>query len=271
MMMPARIAIIGAVMCTLWFNGSYAWSKGGALPHQLSMVALALTIDLCKASFLPAASILWRQNARVPAFLVMALWPFALGYSTFAGYAYLTTHRTEVALEDEAQANRRRVAQTDYDRILDELETARASSIWKTTAACTDPRSERHRNFCSSARATEIKLNEVSAALAAQTPAQADPELAVLAELTGWRTAFLTIVIAVVPALLLELIASIGPYAVARQSHSEASRTSFTPQTTSTSPRTGKSPEMAPAQPDPHASAAMTAPPQMSWSIPSRR
>ncbi|MEQ1672335.1 MAG: hypothetical protein ABL893_15895, partial [Hyphomicrobium sp.] len=61
-MILARLAVYGAILCTLWFNGSYAWSKGGSEIHQYGMVAVAITIDLCKCGFLTGASYLWRNT-----------------------------------------------------------------------------------------------------------------------------------------------------------------------------------------------------------------
>ena len=36
-MIFARIAVAGAILCTLWFNASYAWGKATDLPGQVNL------------------------------------------------------------------------------------------------------------------------------------------------------------------------------------------------------------------------------------------
>ena len=40
-MILARVAVFGAILCTLWFNGSYAYAKASGEAQQLAMVAVA--------------------------------------------------------------------------------------------------------------------------------------------------------------------------------------------------------------------------------------
>ena len=215
-MIFARLAVYGAIACTLWFNGSYAWSKGGALPHQLSMVALAITIDLCKCGFLPAASRLWGDRSYLPAFLLVVLWLPALAYSTFAGYASITTNRAATSSADQTRADRYSRAQSDYDQASESLTTATASPMWKRSDACTDPRSRRERSFCQSVSDARKRQLEASRQLDTVIHVAVDPEVTVLSETFTWPRHVLSLTVALWPALLLELVASLGLYAVYR-------------------------------------------------------
>lgn len=224
-MILARLAVYGAIVCTLWFNGSYAYAKASGEAHQIAMVAVALTIDLCKCGFLPAASYLWLNRYRVPALVLFAMWPLAFGYSLFAGYAAITTNRTFATTSTEGAAQIRTRTQADYDQVASALAVATASPLWTTTAACTAPKTQSHRQFCDGITRMRQQQHAASISLNASKPAHVDPEVTLLADLTQLTPSTLLLVIAFVPALILELVSSLGFYAVSRRATAEASRT----------------------------------------------
>lgn len=229
MIFPARLAVLGAIACTMWFNGCYGFSKGQTLADQSSLVALALTIDLCKAAFLPAASFLWQRRRFLPAIVLIILWPFALTCSTFAGYAYLVTHRTAAAAGDEAKQSRRSRAQSDYDRAKSDLATAEASPLWQSSAACTAPKTRKELSFCESISPMRSAVATTSDTLNTLPLAQPDPDLSTLNRVTGLALPDLQLLVSFFPAMLIELVASVGSYAVFGSSRPEASRTPVNP------------------------------------------
>lgn len=224
-MILARLAVYGAIVCTLWFNGSYAYAKASGEAHQLAMVAVALTIDLCKCGFLPAASHLWATRYRVPAVVLFVMWPLAFSYSLFAGYAAITTNRTFATASTEGAAQTRARTQADYDQATNALTVAIGSALWTTTAACTAPKTQSHRQFCDGVTRLRQQQHAATTTLNAGKPAHVDPELTLLANLTKFQASTLLLVIAFVPALILELVSSLGFYAVNRRAVAEASRT----------------------------------------------
>lgn len=223
MMIVARLAVLGAIACTLWFNGSYAWSKGDTIVNQLGMVALALSIDLCKCSFLPAASLLWRSKWYLPALVLIPLWLAAFAYSTFAGYAYLTGNRSAVTITEEAAAGQRIRAQADYDAATADLAIGKRATDWTVSAACTAPRNHRQRSFCANVARTQSKLTAASDVLTRVAPVRIEPEVSVIAANTGWAASSIRLLVALVPAALIELVASLGLYALTGRALSERS------------------------------------------------
>ncbi len=224
-MILARLAVYGAIVCTLWFNGSYAYAKASGEAHQLAMVAVALTIDLSKCGFLPAASHLWATRYRVPALVLFVMWPLAFSYSLFAGYAAITTNRTFATASTEGAAQTRARTQADYDQATNALAVATGSPLWTTTAACTAPKTQSHRQFCDGVTRLRQQQHAATTTLNASKPAHVDPELMLLADLTNFEASTLLLVIAFVPALILELVSSLGFYAVNRRAVVGASRT----------------------------------------------
>lgn len=225
-MLLAQLAVTGAILCTLAFNGWYAWHKATDPAQKVALVALALTIDLCKCGFLPAAAILRRHHYPFAAFLLVLLFPFCLAFSTFAGYAALTTGRVTITVTAQAQADARTRAQTAYDEASADLATAKTSTFWTATAGCTAMRTSKQRSFC--ARLDKIRevQSEAEARLTTAPAIAVDPEIAVLTSNTGLTSDRLTLLVALWPALLIELVASLGFYAVTRPLRPDAAAAS---------------------------------------------
>ncbi len=147
-MIFARIAVAGAILCTLWFNASYAWGKATDLPGQVALVTLALTVDLCKCGFLPAASLLWRRGRELPALVLVLLFVPCLAFSIFAGFSSITTNRATTTVTAQATADARARAQIAHDEARQEIATAKTSELWETTTACTSIKKTSQREFC---------------------------------------------------------------------------------------------------------------------------
>lgn len=217
-MIIARLAVYASILCTLWFNGSYAWSKGGTEIQQYGMVAVAITIDLCKCGFLPAASHLWRNAWRVPAIVLVLLWPLAFAYSVFSGFASITTNRSATSAVAEGQVQQRSRNQVAYDQATAALDLAKASQLWTTTTACTSIKTTKHTEFCKGLEALTNQQQTAAAVLNTTMPAHADPEITVLRDNTGLSMPSLQLLISAVPALILELVSSLGLYAISYRS-----------------------------------------------------
>ena len=215
-MIFARIAVAGAILCTLWFNASYAMQKATDLPGQIALVALALTVDLCKCGFLPAASLLSRRGRELPAIVLMVLFVPCLAFSIFAGFSSITTNRASTTVATQAIADARARAQSAYDESLRDLAAAKTSSLWAATAGCTTFKTPKHREFCE--RVDEVRQSQQQAlsTLNVAPTVAVDPELAVLENVTGLQAQQLLLTVALWPALLIELVSSLGLYAVSQ-------------------------------------------------------
>lgn len=210
----AHIPVFSAIACTMYFNGAYAYANALEAENKLAMVALALTIDLAKCTFLPAAAHLSGQGRRFGPFLLVLLWLPALGYSTFSGYAYLATTRAGAHVNSHATAEARTRAADIYRQATADLNAAKANPDWQTTGACTRTRKSTERTFCANVAALQNRLATTEAVLNDAPPGEAQPEIAALAQVTGWPTLTLAFLIALVPAVLIELVAGLGLYAL---------------------------------------------------------
>lgn len=224
-MMLVRLTVYGCILVSLWFNGSYAWSKGGALHHQLAMVALALALDLAKCSFLVGASHLWHRDWRLPAIVLMILWVPCLAYSGFTAFASISVNRTEGTADARQNATAYAIRKASYDRLTSALDQAKSSPYWRSTRACTSARTGTHRRFCRNVDQIAADLKAASTAFLAAKPTTAEPELDLLQRTLGWSATTLALIVALVPALIIELIASLGLYAVHRPADRQRNQT----------------------------------------------
>jgi len=241
-------------------------------------VGLALTIDLAKATFLPAAAHYRAQGRILGPLLLLMLWCPALGYSTFAGYAYLTTTRAAAHVEAEAQENNRNRVSAAYDRASADLATAKQAPEWDASAACTRPRTKTQRSFCANVADTVAKLDATSERLTTTPLHHINPEISGLATITGWSIMTLTFLIAFVPAVLIELVAGLGLYALRGQrpvrdphpSTTEASQRRAKPFRTSAAPQPQATLEKAPNGPSGASATTVSKPVRLTWSLPAK-
>lgn len=210
----AHIPVFGAIAFTMIANATYAYGHASTHEARFAMVMLALTIDLAKATFLPAAAHARLHRHRLGALLLVLLWFPALAYSTFAGYAYLTTTRAIAARDDQASDEERTRAKADYDRAGADLATAKAHADWSASGACTRPHTPPQRTFCRNVTATEAKLNAAAALLTRVRPAAVNPEIAALSAVSGWPMTIVSLAVTLFPAVLIELVAGLGLYAL---------------------------------------------------------
>lgn len=213
-MTPAHLPVFGAIACTMFFNGSYAYTNAEAAENKLAMVALALTIDLAKCSFLPAAAHLRTQGRLFGPILLVLLWIPALAYSTFSGYAYLLTTRASAHVGAHASADERIRADHTYRNATADLAAAKTDPLWQKTAACTRTPSTRERSFCTNVGTIGSRLAAAEAVLNRVPPREAQPEIARLVSTTGWTAPSLGFLVALFPAVLIELVAGLGLYAL---------------------------------------------------------
>lgn len=210
----ARIGIYGAILCTLYFNGSYAYSNGEGLGHQWAMVALAVTIDICKCSFLPAAAYMFAYGYRIRPFILLLLFIPCFAFSSFAGYSYILNNRVLSSAEGETLAQARKRAQATYDQATADLKLARQHTYWKKSAGCTSPRTRKQRRFCSNITTTQHRLTTADTTLNQSRVVHVDPEIQTLATTFGLEMTTLEFIAAALPALILELVAGMGLYAL---------------------------------------------------------
>jgi hypothetical protein len=223
MITAAQIGAYGAALCTLMLNGHYASTQGTELPQQLAMIAIAITIDFCKIGFLPEASRLRRAGYWLAPALLVALWPLAFTFSTYSAYSSIISTKSTAAAPLAGSADERSRAQRTYDEGTNALDTAKLNPLWNATAACQAPKGTQQRTFCENLDRTRNQRTAAETILTRIQPRSSNPEAEGLAQITGQPLPWIIIMVALFPAVLLELAASLGVYAVQQPITAEAS------------------------------------------------
>lgn len=253
----AYLVVALAAIATLIFNAGYAWSRGHTEIEKASLVLLAVIIDLAKVSFLAAAAVLWQRRQRLAGSILMLLWCPAIVLSCWASYSYVATSRAATsAIGSDANAVRSRAEQT-FERAKRKVDLATKHEAFAETAGCTRTPSARLKAYCDGYRQAEADLKAAEAALTPLRAVAVDAEVAQLARIIGADRTVIELLIALVPALFLELVASLGFYAV----HASRSRETTLAATeramegvsaagvAATAPAPSKPPEPRPEQP----------------------
>lgn len=209
----ARTAVILAVAVTVWFNGTYAWSKAQDLVGGLGLIAMAVTIDFAKCSLLPFAALSAHAGAYLRAtIIVVLLWLPAMMFSMFCAYSAIITNRTHATTVTDARQGDRQRVQARYDRALADLTAAKASPVFTATNACTTLTLPIHRSTCAAIDRLTAEVNTLATTLGPTAIPRVDPEVAALTQIYPGATSAIILAASALPALILELVASLGGY-----------------------------------------------------------
>jgi hypothetical protein len=97
--------------------------------------------------------------------------------------------------------------------------------LWASTNACTTIAKGKAKEFCDAVATLRTEQTKAAAVLNRIAPFDANPEVTGLAANTGIAAERVQFLIAVVPAVLVELLASVGFYAICRRPSEKAPKT----------------------------------------------
>lgn len=213
-MILARLGIFAAILTSIYINGSYAYTKGEGISNQWTMIIVAVTIDIAKVSFLSASVHLRAYGFLFRPLLLVLLFVPCFAFSTFCSYAYFSKNRSVSSAEDQTRAQARTRAQRTYDQASSDLAVAKQHRYWKRSGGCTSPQTRRERSFCSKLTPTQQRLAAAESLLNQRAVVYVDPEMQTLATTFDMDMTTLELIAAIVPALILELLAGLGLYAL---------------------------------------------------------
>lgn len=211
-----RLVVYAAILATLAFNGSYAWSRGSSLHEQILLVVLAVIIDAAKTSFLAGAGFLRDHRHYVAALILFVLWWPAFALSTWAGFSNIATWRAASSSDKVTAGDTRSRAQARYDQARRQLALITSAPTFTQTAGCTQTKVQAQRTFCDGYAKANAEVKTADAALSTTHAGKADPETALLADISGLPRQLVEFLVAFIPSLFVELIAALGFYVITR-------------------------------------------------------
>lgn len=219
---PAFLAPTIAAGASAWFSCTYAWALGHDEHDKYGLVAFALAIAIGNASFLAIASNQWRDKLRIRALCLLILWALCFGVSLTTGFGYFVSNRMASSADDVGHAEERQRAQDKRQTAMDALTEAKSSEEWKATQACTVQRTTKRKEFCAKVKGLEETQRDAEATLDRIQPVTPNPEIKALATTFGMTFEKMLTLMAMIPALAIELIASFGFFAIRQRMNSKA-------------------------------------------------
>lgn len=220
---PALLAPLIAFLASLWFSACYAWNLGDTTYDKYGLVGFAIAIAIGNASFLAVASNQFRDRLYARALALVVLWGLCFGVSITTGFAYFIGNRMASTADEVGRADERQRAQVTHDTATADLKAAKTSEFWTVTKACTSKRTTKQKDFCTNVGALTDTLDMADATLTRIVPVTPNPEITALADLVGFSFSQVLTVLSLSLATIIELIASLGFYAVRGQIDAEPS------------------------------------------------
>jgi hypothetical protein len=207
------VVIIGAIAAAM------NWRFGQTLGHtELDGYLFgALGVFLVALNWiLPgAAAQAHSRKARLQQWVCIGLWAVCASYTLVSSVGFASLHRSENGATREASADRYKTAKADHDRLTEELTAFKASPKYAASAGCADAKTQALQRFCAEVKAKEGEIREARRTMEVGRPTSIDPQAEALSRLTGFSTAQVSTWLAIAVAVVMELVSSLGFFAVA--------------------------------------------------------
>lgn len=190
----AAVAVVVAGACTTAMSWRFSYQLGTNAWDGTVWAVFSVALDVAKWLMLPFAALAWRQHKPRAAAAIL-IWLVATTYSFAAAVGFAALNRDATAAE--------RQHQTELQRT---LATMRASPRWQSSAACADATAKLSKDFCAAYREAEAKLKDAIV--------EANPQTALLAQLTGLPRATIDLTLALFLAVACEVISALGLFAI---------------------------------------------------------
>lgn len=195
--MPRLVAILAVLVagaCTTAMNWRFSYQLGTTQWDSFTWGIFSVALDVTKWLMLPIAALAW-QSHRARALAATSIWMVATVYSFTAAIGFAALNRDATAAE--------RTQQFELHRT---LETMKQSPRWQSSAACADATALQSKEFCANYRAVAVLVRSV--------PQNADPQSALLSQLTGLPPDKVRLVLAIFLATACEVVSALGFFAI---------------------------------------------------------
>jgi hypothetical protein len=208
---PAVVVIGGIAAAMNWrFGQTLGHSElDGYLFGALGVALVALNWIMPGAAAFAAS-----RKARLQQAACIGLWLICAAYTLVSSVGFSALHRAENASGRQELSERYTTAKADYERLTGELAAMKSSPKYTAASGCADAR-WRQADFCADVKTKEAEIKAAKSDMEAGRPASVDPQAETLARLTGFDVPAVSTALAVAVAVVMELVSSLGFFAVA--------------------------------------------------------
>ena len=206
------VVVIGAIAAAM--NWRFGQTLGhteldGYLFGALGVALVALNWVLPGAAAHAAT-----RRARLQQAACIGLWLVCATYTLVSSVGFSAVHRAENGADRQETADRYKTAKADHERLTGELAAMKASPKYEAAAGCADAK-WKQADFCAEVKAKEAEIKAAKRDMDAGRPASIDPQAETLAKLTGFDIGSVSTGLAIAVAVVMELVSSLGFFAVA--------------------------------------------------------
>ncbi len=218
-MWTLRLAATVAAVVTIILNAHHGFISAMTLEYAVMLAALNAALDVAKSALLPAALTAWRQGAYLIALLSLALFPGLFCLSVWNAVSQVALSRSAASAATIGSIEIRGRDLEVRNRKASELATLEANSAFQASAACALPKTKDARALCQTVASLRQELADLDTRLTAPAPADPEPAITWLAEITAQPRATIALIVAIAPVLLAELVGSLGFVIAAARKH----------------------------------------------------
>ncbi len=223
-MILLRLAAMIAAAVTVALNAHHGYTSASTLAYAVMFALLNAALDIAKCTLIPIGMRAVRTHSWTVAFVAFGLFPLLFANSVWNAVSQVAISRDAGKATAVAGLQTRQRAESEHKRLLAELALMQQSETFKATAACTRAINRVTRPLCDTVARTKTDIKATEAALAAIAPIDPQPQVTLLASLSGSSIPLLTFVLAVMPVLLAELLGSVGFFIAAQPASSATER-----------------------------------------------
>lgn len=207
------VATIAICIITASMNAAFGYGLAPDPFHAILLASGAVFVDVLKWIALP----IWRQaQGTGPKAAALVIFVISMSYSFAAAFGFAVLNRHAAAGIHQAAADSRARSLADHQRLTRDLALAEVDPLWKATAACTKPAGKSQRAFCEAHRQRQLQATALATRVEEGGTRDPDPQARLLADLTGLTLINAQRTLAMTVALVLEVIACLGLYAITR-------------------------------------------------------
>lgn len=209
-MWTLRFAATVAAVVTIILNAHHGFVSATTLEYAVMLAALNAALDVAKSALLPAALTTWRQGRYVIAFLSVGLFSALFCNSVWNAVSQVALSRSAASAATTGAIETRGRDLEARRRTSAELAALEANPTLQASAACALPKTKDARALCQNVASLKSQLADLDTRLASPAPADPEPAITWLADMSARPRTTIAFIVAIVPVLLAELVGSLG-------------------------------------------------------------
>lgn len=229
----AQIAVCAAAAVGVCMNLKFWHSFATDDVDKILMPAFSGAVDVVKIFALSAAMAAFAKGYRLKGALMLAIFAGGVVFGLCSAFGFVASSRdgyTRQRIEEarpvkdailEARANGRR-----FETLTDSLEKVKLQKVYLDTSGCLDATAKSSKNFCSLYWRDVNELKDLTSASKIMSDKEmndqlvlaetTDPQIALIARITGADPQAILFRLTIFTALILELVSSAGLYGFSR-------------------------------------------------------